>query len=48
MSRFTDLGGIVLPPFLPLSFLRRIEDLIDHIAGKMLDLPDIDHALFQR
>ena len=49
MVRVADLGGIILPPVPAFYFRpRSIEDLIDHSVGKILDLMDIDHALFKR
>lgn len=49
MSRVADLGGIILPPVPAFYHMpKKIEDLIDHIVGKILDLMDIDHHLFQR
>lgn len=49
MSRVADLGGIILPPVPAFyHYPKKIEDLIDHIVGKILDLMDIDHNLFQR
>jgi flavin prenyltransferase len=49
MVRVADLGGIILPPVPAFyHYPRKIEDLIDHIVGKILDLMDIDHNLFQR
>lgn len=49
MSRVADLGGIILPP-IPAFYHspRRIEDLIDHTIGKILDLMGIDHSLYTR
>jgi 4-hydroxy-3-polyprenylbenzoate decarboxylase len=49
MTRVADLGGIILPP-VPAFYHhpRKIEDLINHIVGKILDLMNIDHNLFQR
>lgn len=49
MSRVTELGGIILPPIpafyhLPIT----IQDIIDHIVGKILDLMEIEHSLFKR
>lgn len=49
MIRVADLGGIILPPVPAFyHFPRRIGDLVDQSVGKMLDLMDIDHDLFQR
>jgi len=49
MSKVADLGGIILPP-IPAFYSRpkKIEDLIDHTIGKVLDLLEIDHSLFLR
>jgi len=49
MNRVADIGGIILPP-VPAFYHspRRIEDLIDHTIGKILDLMKIDHALYKR
>jgi flavin prenyltransferase len=49
MMKVAGLGGIILPP-VP-SFYhapKRIEDLVDHTVGKILDLFDVEHALFRR
>lgn len=49
MSRVVDFGGIILPPVPAFyHFPTRIEDLLDHTVGKILDLMDIDHNLFKR
>lgn len=49
MCRVADMGGIILPPVPAFYFNpRTIEELVDHSVGKMLDLMDIDHCLFQR
>ena len=49
MSKVADLGGIILPPVPAFYILpRKIEDLIDHTVGKILDLMDIEHSLFRR
>ncbi len=49
MNRVADRGGIILPP-VPAFYHspRRIEDLIDHTIGKILDLMKIDHSLYKR
>jgi 4-hydroxy-3-polyprenylbenzoate decarboxylase len=49
LVRVADLGGIILPP-IPAFYHhpKRIEDIIDHSIGKMLDLLDIEHSLYQR
>jgi len=49
MSRAADLGAVILPP-VPAFYHepRTIQDLIDHIVGKILDLMDVEHNLFRR
>lgn len=49
MLRATDMGAIVFPP-LPAFYHRpkTVEDIVDHTVGRVLDLFDIDHALFER
>ena len=49
MVAVTEMGGIVVPP-VPAFYHRprTIDDLIDHTVGKILDLLDIEHALFER
>jgi 4-hydroxy-3-polyprenylbenzoate decarboxylase len=49
MSKLADIGVIVLPA-MP-GFYHRpksIDDLVTHIAGKILDQFDIDHNVFKR
>ncbi|MGC2571212.1 MAG: UbiX family flavin prenyltransferase [Candidatus Nitrosopolaris sp.] len=49
MSKLADIGVIVLPA-MP-GFYHRpksIDDLVTHIAGKILDQFDIDHNIFRR
>jgi 4-hydroxy-3-polyprenylbenzoate decarboxylase len=49
MEKLTEMGAII---FLPVpSFYHRprtIQDIIDHTVGKILDMFDIEHNLFQR
>jgi flavin prenyltransferase len=49
MTQLTEMGAIIMPP-VPAFYHqpKTIEDLIDHTIGKMLDMFDIDHDLFQR
>ncbi len=49
MARVADMGGIILPP-VPAFYHnpKKIEDIIDHSVGKILDLLDIEHNLFAR
>jgi 4-hydroxy-3-polyprenylbenzoate decarboxylase len=49
MQTAADLGAVILPPIpafyhAPLT----IQDLVDHIVGKVLDQLDIEHSLFKR
>ena len=49
LTRVADLGGIILPP-VPAFYHnpKRIEDIIDHAIGKLLDLFNIEHSLYRR
>jgi 4-hydroxy-3-polyprenylbenzoate decarboxylase len=49
MLRLTDMGAIIFPP-LPAFYHRpkTVEDIVDHTVGRVLDLFDVDHALFER
>ncbi len=49
MERLTEMGAIIMPPA-PAFYYRpqTIQDIIDHTIGKILDIFDIDHKLFQR
>ena len=49
MLRLTDMGAMIFPP-LPAFYHRpkTVEDIVDHTVGRVLDLFDIDHALFER
>lgn len=49
MDRVADAGAVILPA-MP-GFYHRpktMDDLIDHVVGKVLDQFDIDHGLFKR
>jgi 4-hydroxy-3-polyprenylbenzoate decarboxylase len=49
MEKLAEMGAIILPP--APSFYHRpqtIQDLVDHIIGKVLDIFDIEHNLFRR
>ena len=49
MKRVTHMGGIILPPTPGFySKPQTIDDLINHIIGKVLDLFGIEHTLFKR
>jgi polyprenyl P-hydroxybenzoate/phenylacrylic acid decarboxylase-like protein len=49
METVTLAGGVILPP-VPAFYHRpaTIDDLLDHIAGKVLDQFGIEHSLFSR
>ena len=49
MERLTEMGSTVLPP-VPAFYHKpkTIQDIIDHTAGKVLDIFGIEHNLFQR
>ncbi len=49
MHRAADLGAVILPPA-PAFYQRprTVDDIVDHTVGKILDLFDVDHALFDR
>lgn len=49
MLQASRMGAILFPP-MPAFYFRpkTIDDLINHTVGKILDLFDIDHRLFQR
>jgi 4-hydroxy-3-polyprenylbenzoate decarboxylase len=49
MLRINDMGGIVFPAC-PAFYHRprSIEDLVNYVVGKILDLLGIEHDLFQR
>ena len=49
MERLSEMGAIIMPP-VPAFYHRpkTIQDIVDHTAGKVLDIFDIEHNLFQR
>ena len=49
MLRLTDMGAIIFPP-LPAFYHRpkTVADIVDHTVGRVLDLFEVDHALFER
>lgn len=49
LVKVADLGGIILPP-IPAFYHhpKKIEDIVDHSIGKILDLLDMDHTLYER
>ena len=49
MSQVAGFGGIILPPIPAFYYFpRTIDDLLDHTLGKILDLLEIENALFTR
>jgi polyprenyl P-hydroxybenzoate/phenylacrylic acid decarboxylase-like protein len=49
MTVASEAGAIILPPMPGFYFRpKTIEDLVDHLVGKVLDLLGIDHHLFPR
>lgn len=49
MTRVAELGATIMPPVM--AFYHRpktIQDLVDHIIGKILDQFGLDHQLFKR
>ena len=49
MERLSEMGAIIMPP-VPAFYHKpkTIQDIIDHTVGKILDIFDIEHDLFQR
>ena len=50
MVKLAQIGGVVVLPAMPGFYYRphTIDDLVNHIVGKVLDQFGIDHNLFQR
>ena len=49
MERLCEMGAIIFPPVPPFYHKpQTIQDIIDHTVGKVLDIFDIEHNLFQR
>jgi 4-hydroxy-3-polyprenylbenzoate decarboxylase len=49
MMNVADAGGVILPPIPAFYFLpKTIDDLINHLVGRVLDIFEIDHHLFNR
>jgi 4-hydroxy-3-polyprenylbenzoate decarboxylase len=49
MAKVTRAGAVVLPPML--SFYakpKKIEDMVNHVLGKVLDILEIENKLFER
>ena len=49
MARLSSAGAVILPAMPGFYFNpKRLEDIIDHIVGKVLDLLKLEHSLFKR
>lgn len=49
LLKVSRAGAIVLPPVLPFyNRPKRLETVIDHLVGKVLDMFGIEHSLYQR
>jgi 4-hydroxy-3-polyprenylbenzoate decarboxylase len=49
MSKLADAGAVILPAMPGFYHSpKTMDDLIDHVVGKVLDQFDIDHGLFKR
>lgn len=49
MLKVSRAGGIILPPVLPFyNRPKKLEAVIDHLVGKVLDMFDIEHGLYHR
>ena len=49
MLNVADAGGVILPPIPAFYFLpKTMDDLINHTVGRVLDVFEIDHRLFNR
>ena len=49
MEKLTEIGAIILPP-MPAFYHqpKTIQDIVDHTVGKVLDILDIKHDLYER
>ncbi|MFC2071492.1 UbiX family flavin prenyltransferase [Chloroflexota bacterium] len=49
MERLAEIGAVIMPP-VPAFYYKpkTVQDIIDHIIGKVLDMFDIEHNLFPR
>jgi 4-hydroxy-3-polyprenylbenzoate decarboxylase len=49
MLNVADAGGVILPPIPAFYFLpKTLDDIINHTVGRVLDVFEIDHHLFNR
>jgi len=49
MERLAEMGAIIMPP-VPAFYHRpgTVQDIVDHMVGKVLDILGIEHDLFRR
>jgi 4-hydroxy-3-polyprenylbenzoate decarboxylase len=49
MEKLTEMGAVIMPP-VPTFYTRprTIEEIVDHMVGRMLDIFNIEHSLFHR
>ncbi|MFP3974939.1 MAG: UbiX family flavin prenyltransferase [Dehalococcoidia bacterium] len=49
MEKLAEMGAVILPP-VPAFYHRpkTVQDIVDHTVGKVLDIFDIEHDLFQK
>jgi 4-hydroxy-3-polyprenylbenzoate decarboxylase len=49
MLNVADAGAVILPPIPAFYFLpKTMDDLINHTVGRVLDVFNVDHSLFNR
>ncbi|MGI0091848.1 MAG: UbiX family flavin prenyltransferase [Nitrososphaerales archaeon] len=49
MARVSRAGGVIVPAMPAFYFKpKNLEDIIDHLVGKVLDLLKLEHSLFKR
>ena len=49
MARLSHAGAIIVPAMPAFYFKpKSLDDIVDHLVGKMLDLLKIEHSLFKR
>jgi 4-hydroxy-3-polyprenylbenzoate decarboxylase len=49
MTTVTEYGAVVLPPAPGFYHVpQKLEDIVDHIVGKILDQFGVEHALYKR
>lgn len=49
MLQLSEMGAILLPPMPAFyHFPKTVDDIVNHTIGKLLDLFDVEHSLFNR